>query len=745
MYPGRSIWVWGVLALGAGTFLLSALQWWNKSTIRTESGVSMRSILIDESKSDGLFVFGRSTTKKSASYAWTDGIILKSRGIEGDRRWKRNTRLDSRNDGSMIEKNTETSVIYEEQRVSPSISVDDRKIKGDGLSRQNFHVNEGSVLDDSSEQDQHPVIIRTDTHLNIEAQVLTENNPGRLNERERQRNKKDNDRTTIDIVTSPKLRNDRFEEDIVVKTGSRSKSKVEDRQGSRIDVVNRNMQTPRSREASINVDNYLRSSTLMLRHTQNSQSTNNQYVPKLAASTLKSDDRKGILEIDEKNARLNDLHESFDSHILRTTTVMEIEEEITPAFSRPLIIDRDIERPNEAEETSRSSSGKPAAILGSLERNAAEGDARRFAGGMQEDQLLFFHEDRERVQSSAMSSTEAIQDRKNLLGERDRGDPARKRRETSHDWFTRTSNQSNFRRHDNGVRHKEVFKKSIINNNEQNDEDNNNNKYNDPETDIPVHKDDRLQNILSKDLNSSGDQLQNKNSDEKLWDDTNAFQFLDSIIPPDNKRRKVTRGEESKDLMVTRNFVWTSQNQEIGNRALIPIHRPTFSQDNWKTSHNTLSKKRIRSIDRPKDARGKTGDTEVATIRKMDQRETVNGDRRNRYANYYTTRSVTPMAYVHIQPAYPVAPPTKRKCVRCMVVYKPCSSQPRPPPKIILPSYRYHEPANKWRGLKYDGYLLASIRASTFDLRREEELEDHGCGSLTEHRTKFRAVQTATQ
>ena len=698
MYPGRSIWVWGVLALGAGTLLLSALQWWNKSTIRMEGGSSTKSILIDESKSNGPFIVEQSTTKKIAGYTSRDGIIFEPRGIEGDRRWKRSTRLDSRNDGSKIEENTETSVIYEEQRVSPSINVDDRKINE--LSRQNLHVNEdGNMLDDSSEQDQHPIITRTDTHLNIETQV-TENNPGRLIERERQRNKKNNDRTMIDIVTFPKLRNDRFEEDIVVKTGSRSKSEVEDRQGSRIDVMDRNTQTPRSREASINIDNYLRSSTLMLRHIQNSESTDNHYVPKPAVSTLKSSDRKGVLEINEKNARLNYLYKSFDPHILQTTgAVMEIEEEKTPTFPRSVINNRDIGRLNKAQEISRSLSGKQA-ILGSLGRNTAEGDTRRFVGGMQEDQLLFFREDRERVQSSAMSSTEAIHGRKNWSRERDRGDLARKRRETSHDWFTRTSNQSwnDFRGHDNSVRHKELFKKSIINSKE-NDE--NNNKYNDQKTDLSIHRDDRLQNILSKNLNSNDGELENESNDDKPWDDTNAFQFLNSIIPPDNKRRKVTRGEESKDLMITRNFIWTIQNQEVGNRVLIPIHRPTFLQDNWKTSHNGFSKKKIRSTDRRKDARGSIDETGVATIPKTDPRETVNGDRRKRYANYYTTRSVTPMAYVHIQPAYPVTPPTKRKCVRCMVVYKPCPSQPRPPPRIVLPSYRYHEPANKWRGLKY--------------------------------------------
>ncbi|KZC04266.1 Laminin subunit alpha-1 [Dufourea novaeangliae] len=61
------------------------------------------------------------------------------------------------------------------------------------------------------------------------------------------------------------------------------------------------------------------------------------------------------------------------------------------------------------------------------------------------------------------------------------------------------------------------------------------------------------------------------------------------------------------------------------------------------------------------------------------------------------------MAYVHIQPAYPVAatPPANRKCVRCMVVYKPCPKQPRPPPRIVFPNYRYQEPASNWHGLKY--------------------------------------------
>lgn len=700
MYPGKSILAWGVLALGAGTLLLSGLQWWIESTIRTEGGGSARSILSDES--DSSFVLEESTTKEDVTYASTDGIILKPQEIEGDRRWKRSTRLDPR-DGSMIEETSaETNVIYEEQRVPPSIN-DDRKIDGNGLS-QNLHVNkDGSTLDESSEQDQHLVIIRTDAHLNTETRASDENKPGRLTERKGQHYMKDSDRAMIDIVSSPTLRNDRFEEDIVIETGSRSKSKVEDRWGLRIDVVGRDAQAPRSREASINADNYLRSSTLMLRHIQNSKRTGNHHVPRIDASTSKSGDRKGILEMGEKNARLGDQFKSFDPHISRSTgAIMEIKEEITPASSRSIIKDRDrIERPNEVEETSRFSSGKRM-ILGSSGRNAAEGDARQFAAGMQEDQLLFFRGDRERAQSSAMSPAEAIHDRKNWPRERDRGDPARKRRETSRDWFARTSNRSrNFRGRDNGIRRKEIFEKPITGSNEQNDE--NNNKYNDQETDFPVHKNDGLQNIFSKhNLNSSVDgEFGDENNDEESSD---AFQFLDSIIPPDNKRRKMTRGEDLKDLMVTSNFVWTSQDQGIGDRVLIPEHRPTFSQDNRKTSHNGFLKKRIRAMDRRKDARGyrgRTGETGLAAIQKADRRETANGDRRKRYANYYSTQSATPMAYVHIQPAYPAAPPTNRKCVQCMVVYKPCPSQPRPPPRIVLPNYRYHEPASKWRGLKY--------------------------------------------
>lgn len=81
-------------------------------------------------------------------------------------------------------------------------------------------------------------------------------------------------------------------------------------------------------------------------------------------------------------------------------------------------------------------------------------------------------------------------------------------------------------------------------------------------------------------------------------------------------------------------------------------------------------------------------------------------ERFKRYSKYvgYTTSRLTvkqqPMAYVHIKPA--TSTPTKRKCVRCMVVYKPCKS----PPKIVLPVNRYQEPAKKWRGLMYGRFYF---------------------------------------
>ena len=102
--------------------------------------------------------------------------------------------------------------------------------------------------------------------------------------------------------------------------------------------------------------------------------------------------------------------------------------------------------------------------------------------------------------------------------------------------------------------------------------------------------------------------------------------------------------------------------------------------------------------------KSKDQDLFLSFFRKADvDRERQSGIRRKRYTNYYSPQSVTPMAYVHIQPAYPVpaVPPPNRKCVKCMVVYKPCASSPRQSQFNVLPTYKYQELASKWRGLKY--------------------------------------------
>ncbi|EZA58356.1 hypothetical protein X777_01313 [Ooceraea biroi] len=380
----------------------------------------------------------------------------------------------------------------------------------------------------------------------------------------------------------------------------------------------------------------------------------------------------------------------------------------------------------EAEERSRSSPGDRAS------------NCRRILG-MQEDQLLFFRDDRERVQSSAMSPAEAISDRKDLPGERDREDPARGRRRASRDWFTRASNRSqNFRGRvggiathgtdDNGARHERISEGSVkvmvsdtetkgstVNRDEQDhrsdDQYSRTNTRRKTRMNLPIDEEDRLRNAPSKDPNSNvhyelPDQIE---TGEESSDNANAFQIFDSVILPDNKRRKVTRGEDSKELMVASNFVWTSQDQGTSSKILIPEdfrNRAVFLQDRPRRgSRNGFSKKRTHSIVR-RDRRQEAGqrideDGSTSAVRKASRRETAIGDRRKRYADYYSAQSVTPMAYVHIQPSYPVAPPMNRKCVRCMVVYKPCPSQPRPPPRIMLPSYRYNDPATKWRGLKY--------------------------------------------
>ncbi|XP_029679159.1 laminin subunit alpha-1-like [Formica exsecta] len=595
MYPGRSIWARGVLALGAGILLLSGLRWWSESTIRTKGSGGARSIRIDGSENDDPSILERS--KESVSYLSKDvDDVLFWWQIEADRRWKRSARSDRRDEGSMFEDSSaETNAFHENQRASSLIDIGDRKIDGDGLLlRRNFHVNEaGDTLGESSKGDRHHIITRTDTRsidINIVTRISSETKQKRrLMEREGSRDKKDDDQETIDTATSLTLRNDRLKvEETGPKTGD-SRSKLD---------------VPRSREMSINV---------------------------------RSIDRRRSLDRDP---------------------------------------DKSVQRQRDKiEENSRFSPGGRASILESLKGDKRS--TRRFAAGMQEDQLLFFHENRERAESSATRPAEAIQDRKNLPEERD---SARRR---SHE----TSREGNLRE----------FEVNNIENNDKNDV---------HETDLSINTEDRSQDALFEDLNSSvNSEFRDESDNEGSSGNASAFQILDSIIPSDNKRGKVTRGEDSKDLMVANNFVLASQDRRIDTGALIPEYRPIFARNKRKITRS-FTKKIIRSIDRREDAQAYEGRSDNAgstTIQKVERGyETVISDRRKRHANHYSAQSVTPMAYVHIQPAYPAEPPTSRKCVRCMVVYKPCPSQPsRPPPRIVLPKYKYHKPASTWRGLKY--------------------------------------------
>lgn len=78
---------------------------------------------------------------------------------------------------------------------------------------------------------------------------------------------------------------------------------------------------------------------------------------------------------------------------------------------------------------------------------------------------------------------------------------------------------------------------------------------------------------------------------------------------------------------------------------------------------------------------------------------TLNHDvdkRSKRYTEYMGYSMLKPMAVVHIQPA--ISTPTRRKCSRCMPVYKSCP----PPPTIVLPgNNKYRDLAKKWKGLIY--------------------------------------------
>ncbi|RLU21246.1 hypothetical protein DMN91_005619 [Ooceraea biroi] len=679
MYPGRS--VWAVLALGAGILLLSGLQWKIESVIRSED--------------DGPSVFERSVTKGGVNSPSIDviEIFLESRLIEGDRRWKRSVRSDRRDGGSLIEERSPATwtVIYAGRRPSSSIGAANQELDGDEALKRIFRASkDDSALGGYSWQDQLPMITQIDARSNgpaIETWISEESKQRKLAEREGPvRPKKNDARETID--TSLTLRNDRSEEDIIEEIGTGSSSGLaadQERRVSGINGVSRGARVSGSQEASINADKDLHSS--VPHHTQDSEDDDHRDVPGGTPATSASNDD------------------------------------------------------GEAEERSRSSPGDRASNLelSFKERKIAEGGARRYAAGMQEDQLLFFRDDRERVQSSAMSPAEAISDRKDLPGERDREDPARGRRRASRDWFTRASNRSqNFRGRvggiathgtdDNGARHERISEGSVkvmvsdtetkgstVNRDEQDhrsdDQYSRTNTRRKTRMNLPIDEEDRLRNAPSKDPNSNvhyelPDQIE---TGEESSDNANAFQIFDSVILPDNKRRKVTRGEDSKELMVASNFVWTSQDQGTSSKILIPEdfrNRAVFLQDRPRRgSRNGFSKKRTHSIVR-RDRRQEAGqrideDGSTSAVRKASRRETAIGDRRKRYADYYSAQSVTPMAYVHIQPSYPVAPPMNRKCVRCMVVYKPCPSQPRPPPRIMLPSYRYNDPATKWRGLKY--------------------------------------------
>jgi len=571
---------------------------------------------------------GSSLAKKHTNSLPTrSSHLLESRPIEGDRRWKRSAR-SGRRDWIMIYAG----------RGASSWSGGYREMEDDESSGRIFHGRgDGEAPGEFSRRDQRLEIARIDDPA-VETRMSRE-----FAEREEPTGRKKSDAGRR-INVSPTLRNDRSEEEIIggIEMGSGA-----DRRVSRIDDVSRSARVSASQQASINADNDLGS--LVRRHARD------------------SDD-------DHRDGRGDAVASADDDG-----------------------------------ENSRASLAEDASNLElSSRRKIAEGGAQRYSAGMQEDQLLFFRDNRERVQSSAMSPAELISDRKDLPGERDREDLASKRRHgASRDWFTRTwSRSQNFRRRageiatrgtDNGARRERILEgyvkvaasnaearrseRSIVGRHER---DSGSERYDesDAREELPIDEEGGLQDPSSKDSNDeSSDEIEA----DKQGFASNAFQIFDSVIPPDNKRRKVTRGEDSKELMIAGDFVWTSQDRGIG-KSLIPLDFRPISVQN---APRRGSKKRARAI--VEENRGLERRIDGSTIR-------ATGDRRKRYANYYSAQSATPMAYVHIQPAYPVLPPTNRKCTRCMVVYKPC---PSPPLGIVLPSYRYHEPAIKWRGFKY--------------------------------------------
>lgn len=171
--------------------------------------------------------------------------------------------------------------------------------------------------------------------------------------------------------------------------------------------------------------------------------------------------------------------------------------------------------------------------------------------------------------------------------------------------------------------------------------------------------------------------------------------------PARSRRNYNDQGSERSENTVE-NVAITSKDHE-GVRAV----RSQVSAAPVSKNTVTSSKGRFYSRNASPSIRGMSGAGRAMEARSIDRRSWLFSDggtgvRRKRYTNYYSSQSVIPMAYVHIQPAYPVAPPppANRKCVRCMVVYKPCPPHQRTPPVITVQN-RYQDVAMKWHGLKY--------------------------------------------
>lgn len=185
------------------------------------------------------------------------------------------------------------------------------------------------------------------------------------------------------------------------------------------------------------------------------------------------------------------------------------------------------------------------------------------------------------------------------------------------------------------------------------------------------------------------------NEDGFYGDGGGAYRLLDPDVPPGSKRRKVTLAEDPRELMAASNFARSVRDDRRGIDASDVVRYEADSSD------PTRERRRRRRDARSRGAGGRRTDSPSSA------EPAIGDDRRARRANnHHSVRSPTPMAYVHIQPAYPPAmmppPGVGRKCVRCMVVYKPCTSQSRTPSGgSAPPTYRYRESATKWRGLKY--------------------------------------------